>query len=47
MTYVTAKSVKCLCECNPQIKYTDTGATVIHNSFDGREAIEWAREILK
>jgi hypothetical protein len=37
----------CLCECNPTHEYTNNHILVIHNSFDGREGIEWASEILK
>ncbi len=38
----------CRCKCDP--KYDDTeppGMVVIHNSYDGREGVEWANEILK
>ena len=35
------------CECCPVITEEGGEMIVIHNSFDGREAIEWAEEILK
>lgn len=39
--------VNCSCKCSPRIQYEDNGgAIVIHNSFDGREGIEWTNEIL-
>lgn len=39
--------VKCNCKCHPRIKYEDNGGVIIvHNSFDGREGLEWANEIL-
>ena len=36
------------CKCNPQV-ITDPNAEIIivHNSFDGREGVELANEILK
>lgn len=41
----------CQCECKPEHRLVDesgipTGILVIHNSFDGREGLEWANEIL-
>jgi hypothetical protein len=36
------------CECNPQIIIEpDSELIVVHNSFDGREGVEWFNEILK
>lgn len=36
------------CFCEPQVEYPDGIIPIIvHNSFDGREAVEWAKEILK
>ena len=36
------------CECNPQVIIEpDSDIIVVHNSFDGREGIEWFNEILK
>ena len=35
------------CECEPEILFINDEMIVIHNSFDGREAIENAYEILK
>lgn len=37
----------CPCECEPKINQVDGGFVVVHNSFDGREGVEWANEILK
>lgn len=37
----------CHCECAPIIKELTNGAVlIIHNSFDGREGIEWVNEFL-
>lgn len=33
------------CECRPEIDYENE--LVIHNSYDGREAVEWAEDILE
>lgn len=35
------------CECCPMIVEEGSEIIIVHNSFDGREAIEWAEEILK
>lgn len=35
------------CHCNPRVIEENGELIVIHNSFDGREAVEWANEILK
>lgn len=35
------------CKCNPQVIIeSNSDIIVVHNSFDGREAVEWANEIL-
>lgn len=35
------------CDCDPSIEFTEQGDMIVcHNSFDGREAIEIANEIL-
>ena len=35
------------CNCNPNvIVEDDSQIIVVHNSFDGREGVEWANEIL-
>lgn len=36
------------CECNPYVEFIEeTGETiVVHNSYDGREGLELANEIL-
>lgn len=36
----------CLCTCSPTFKEENGSLIVIHNSFDGREGVEQAREIL-
>ena len=35
------------CHCNPSVKIEAGEMVVIHNSFDGREGVEWTNEILK
>lgn len=52
--YDMANQLKCRCNCNPKLEfhksyngYYIAGVSVIHNSFDGREAVEWANGILK
>lgn len=37
----------CLCNCMPEHEEVGDSIIVIHNSFDGREGVEWAEEILK
>lgn len=37
----------CPCKCNPEWKEEDGAILVIHNSFDGREGVEWVNEILQ
>ena len=34
------------CPCDPQLIYEEEEVIVVHNSFDGREGVEWANEIL-
>lgn len=35
------------CACEPKIISLDEGdIMVVHNSYDGREAVEWANEII-
>lgn len=36
----------CPCNCEPIWKEEGEGLLIIHNSFDGREGVEWANEIL-
>jgi hypothetical protein len=36
----------CPCKCNPEWKEEDDALLIVHNSFDGREGVEWANEIL-
>lgn len=35
------------CPCNPRIERENDSVICIHNSFDGREGLEMAKEILK
>lgn len=35
------------CHCNPKTIEESGCFILVHNSFDGREGIEWANEILK
>lgn len=37
----------CECDCEPRIENSGDGFVVIHNSFDGREGVEWVNELLK
>jgi hypothetical protein len=38
----------CKCPCKPEHQEQENGSLIIiHNSFDGREGIEWVNEILK
>lgn len=34
------------CKCKPKIEVIEDRVLIIHNSFDGREAVEWANEII-
>ena len=35
------------CDCNPNVEFHEDGdMIVIHNSYDGREALEMANEII-
>lgn len=34
------------CPCHPKVDIVEQDIIVIHNSFDGREGVEWANEIL-
>lgn len=35
------------CHCLPEIKCEDGNMIIVHNSFDGREGVEWTNEILE
>lgn len=39
--------IKCKCECEPDWKKEGDWAIIVHNSFDGREGLEWTKEHLK
>lgn len=34
------------CHCQPKVLNENGNMIVVHNSFDGREGVEWANEIL-
>lgn len=34
------------CSCEPEVRLVNDVVLVIHNAYDGREAVEWANEIL-
>jgi hypothetical protein len=35
------------CECDPQVIIeSDSSIIVVHNSFDGREGVEWFNELM-
>jgi len=34
------------CPCAPSVERVGDGFLVVHNSFDGREAVEWANAVL-
>jgi hypothetical protein len=36
-----------MCHCEPKEEIVNDTLIVIHNSFDGREGVEWANEILQ
>ena len=36
-----------LCPCGPSIIEVEGELILVHNSYDGREALEWANQILK
>ncbi len=36
----------CSCKCKPEYQQVDDSFIVVHNSFDGREGVEWVKEIL-
>jgi len=35
-----------MCECFPKLEIVEGEMLIIHNSFDGREAVEFAKDIL-
>jgi len=37
-----------MCKCDPKVKqeYLSDDIIFVHNSFDGREGVEWVNEIL-
>jgi len=35
------------CKCHPRIDVENGKWMIIHSSFDGREGLEWTKEILK
>lgn len=37
----------CLCKCSPSIRTKGDGLVVMHNSFNRREGVEWAKRTFK
>lgn len=35
------------CKCKPRLEFEKDKIIIIHSSFDGREGLEWANELLK
>lgn len=35
------------CPCKPKIEFVDDNILIVHNSFDGREAVEQAEALLR
>jgi hypothetical protein len=35
------------CHCKPEVKTEGLNFIIVHNSFDGREGVEWTNELLK
>ena len=47
LTYPTIGEPYSECKCEPWIKPLENGhIAVVHSSFNGREVLEWAKEIL-
>jgi hypothetical protein len=44
--YPTVGDPYCPCECKPVLKEVEGGWIIVHNSFDGREGVEWVNELL-
>lgn len=36
----------CECDCEPDWKQDGDSVIIVHNSFDGREGLEWTKELL-
>lgn len=34
------------CKCDPKVIHENGNMIIVHNSFDGREGVEWVNEIL-
>jgi len=34
------------CKCEPRVEHVNGNMVIIHNSYDGREGLEWTSEIL-
>ncbi len=34
------------CKCEPKVLHENGNMIIVHNSFDGREGLEWTKEIL-
>ena len=35
-----------ICHCLPEVKHEGANMIIVHNSFDGREGVEWVNEII-
>lgn len=35
------------CHCKPKVRNEGDNMLIVHNSYDGREGVEWANEILQ
>lgn len=46
-SFMTTPTLFCKCDCIPRIEKEGEIFLVHHNSFDGREGVEWANEVLK
>jgi hypothetical protein len=44
--FIFKKYPVCPCSCKPRLLEDGGGPIFVHNSFDGREGIEWTKDIL-
>ena len=35
------------CPCKPKVEVVGASLVIVHNSYDHREAVEWAEELLR
>lgn len=45
--HVDHEKVISFCPCRPKKIILEAGVVIVHNSFDGREVVEWFNEIIK